>query len=275
MSPAAMSAPAPLSPGSTLAQTRPSSPVLDRRASAKEGHAGSGKQIERTPSPEDEPALRHSTFYIQDELVILRVENTLFRVHRYFLERDSTYFKDFFVRELGAGAGKTDRAAVILPDVSTREFECLLHFLYHGASSPQYDSILNLVLLLSTASHLSFPAARTHAIAALDAASPPLDPVERVFLAEKYGIPAWRRPAYVELCARAHALEDAEAEVLGLQTTARLARAREAVLEKKVEEWRKAVERAESGQGVSKDDMQVREAKLVERVVDEIFGADW
>ena len=58
---------------STLAQTRPSSPVLDRRSSAKEGNAGSSKQIERTPSPEDEPALRHSTFYIQDELVILRV----------------------------------------------------------------------------------------------------------------------------------------------------------------------------------------------------------
>ena len=72
MSPAAMSAPAPLSPGSTLAQTRPSSPVLDRRTSTKE-HAGSGKQIDRTPSPEDEPALRHSTFYMQDELVILRV----------------------------------------------------------------------------------------------------------------------------------------------------------------------------------------------------------
>ena len=73
MSPAAMSAPAPLSPGSTLAQTRPSSPVLERRTSTKEGHAGSSKQMERTPSPEDEPALRHSTFYMQDELVILRV----------------------------------------------------------------------------------------------------------------------------------------------------------------------------------------------------------
>ena len=112
-----------------------------------------------------------------------------------------------------------------------------------------------------------------HAIDALDAASPPLDPVERVFLAEKDGIPAWLRPAFVELCSRAHALEDAEAEVLGLQTTARLARAREAVLEEKVLEWKKAVERMESGQAVSKEDMQVREAKLVERVVDDIFAA--
>ena len=78
----------------------------------------------------------------------------------------------------------------------------------------------------------------------------------------------------LELCGRAHALEDAEAEVLGLQTTARLARAREAVLEEKVREWRKAVERMESGEGVSKEDMQVREARLVERVVDEIFASE-
>ena len=133
---------------------------------------------------------------------------------------------------------------------------------------------LHPALLLSTASALAFPAARTHAISALDAASPPLDPVERVFLAEKYAIPAWLRPAFLELCGRAHALEDAEAEVLGLQTTARLARAREAVLEEKVREWRKAVERMESGEGVSKEDMQVREARLVERVVDEIFASE-
>ncbi len=71
-----------------------------------------------------------------------------------------------------------------------------------------------------------------------------------------------------------HPLEDSEAEVLGLHTTARLARAREAVLEEKVQEWRKAVERMQNGLEVSKEDMQVREAKLVERVVDEIFPSD-
>ncbi|RDX39959.1 hypothetical protein OH76DRAFT_1366938 [Lentinus brumalis] len=270
-----MSVPIPLSPGSTLAQSRPPSPAEDARASSKvAAKAGSSKQFARSPSPVEEPAARHSTFYMQDEMIILRVENTLFRVHRYFLERDSTFFKDFFERTLGHGAGRTDDTALRLKDVSRREFECLLHFLYNGAAGTPNDSILNLVLLLSTASALAFPAARTHAISALDAASPPLDPVERVFLAEKYTIPAWLRPAYVELCSRSHALEDAEAEVLGLQTTARLARAREAVLEEKVQEWRRAVDRAQKGEAVSKDDMQVREAKLVERVVDDIFAVD-
>ena len=62
--------------------------------------------------------------------------------------------------------------------------------------------------------------------------------------------------------------------MLGLQTTARLARAREAVIEEKVQEWRRAVERMESGEAVSKEDMQVREAKLVERVVDRIFASE-
>ena len=60
------------------------------------------------------------------------MENTLFRIHRYFLERDSTYFKEFFQRTIVDKAGKSDETAVRLPDVSCREFECLLNFLYHG-----------------------------------------------------------------------------------------------------------------------------------------------
>ncbi|KAI0329796.1 hypothetical protein GY45DRAFT_1324596 [Cubamyces sp. BRFM 1775] len=275
-SPNGASIPVPLSPGSTLAQTRPASPTSDARPSSPKASLKTQAQVGGKVVDEP-PAVRHSTFYMQDEMVILRVENCLFRVHRYFLERDSTFFRDFFQRTLvpGSSVGKTDDTAVRLQEVSRREFECLLHFLYHGASNPQNDSILNLVLLLSTSTALAFPAARTHAITALDRASPPLDPVERVFLAEKYDIPAWLRPAYVELCARTHPLEDSEAEVLGLQTTARLARAREAVLEEKVQEWRRAVERAQKGEGViTKEDMEVREAKLVERVVDEIFAPE-
>ncbi|KAI0357730.1 hypothetical protein OH77DRAFT_1435519 [Trametes cingulata] len=273
-SPNGDSVPVPLSPGSTLAQTRPASPSSEARSASPK--ASLKQQQQASGKPTEERAVRHSHFYMEDEMIILQVENCLFRVHRYFLERDSTFFKDFFKRTLvGTDMGKTDDTAVKLQNVSRREFECLLHFLYHGASNPQNDSILNLVLLLSTSTALAFPAARTHAIGALDRASPPLDPVERVFLAEKYDIPAWVRPAYVALCARAHPLEDAEAEVLGLQTTARLARAREAVLEEKVQEWRRAVERAQSGEGsVSKEDMELREARLVERVVDEIFASD-
>ena len=59
-----------------------------------------------------------------------------------------------------------------------------------------------------------------------------------------------------------------------LSINARLARAREKVLEEKVAEWRRAVERVEAGETVSKEDMQVREAKLVERVVDGIFASE-
>ena len=38
--------------------------------------------------------------------------------------------------------------------------------------------------------------------------------------------------------------------------------------------WKKAVERMESGQAVSKEDMQLQEAKLVKRVVNYIFAAN-
>lgn len=100
---------------------------------------GSDKQLARSPSPVEDPAVRHSTFYMENEMVILRVsnsgrstharetitdgsvqvENTLFRVHRNFLERDSAFFEDFFRHARVHGVGATDSSAVCLPDVST------------------------------------------------------------------------------------------------------------------------------------------------------------
>ena len=71
------------------------------------------------------------------------------------------------------------------------------------------------------------------------------------------------------LYARRHTLEDAEVEVFGL---AKPARAGEAVLKEKVAQWRGAVERMTEGEAVSEEDIQVKEAKLVERVVDGIFA---
>ena len=53
---------------------------------------------------------------------------------------------------------------------------------------------------------------------------------------------------------------------------AREACAGEAVLKEKVAQWRGAVERMTEGEAVSEEDIQVKEAKLVERVVDGIFA---
>lgn len=43
-----------------------------------------------------------------------------FRVHRYFLERDSTFLKNFFQNSLCNGVGRNDDTVVRLKDVSPR-----------------------------------------------------------------------------------------------------------------------------------------------------------
>ena len=64
--------PVPLSPGSTLAQTRPATPISDPTSSKASGKPH-GKEIERSPSPPAQPAVRHAMFYMLDEMVTLKV----------------------------------------------------------------------------------------------------------------------------------------------------------------------------------------------------------
>ncbi|OBZ76035.1 hypothetical protein A0H81_03087 [Grifola frondosa] len=222
------------------------------------------KTVPRVPSPVRQVVPRHSLFYFDDEMVVLNVEGCLFRVHRYFLERDSEFFHQLFQGLHDGVTGRTDETAIKLDNVTQREFECLLNFLYHGIYDSHQESVHELLLLLSTSTALAFPKVRAYAIGALGACDPPLDPVERIFLAEKYGIPQWLAAGYTALCARTHPLEDAEAEVLGLQTTARLARAREAVLVEMLSACRRAGE----------DVLEERDPVVVARIVDEVFWPD-
>ncbi len=54
-----------------------------------------------------------------------------------------------------------------------------------------------------------------------------LAPVQKITLANRYNVPHWLPPAFLELCKRPEPLEDLEAEALGLRSVVRIARARE------------------------------------------------
>lgn len=99
---------------------------------------------------------RHSQYYMEDEMSIFlvqylpnyklgstskwsetffQVENTLFKVHRYFLARESDIFGVMFQLPAGQGAaedGRNDEQPITLPGVTVEEFKCLLDFFYHG-----------------------------------------------------------------------------------------------------------------------------------------------
>ena len=63
---------------------------------------------------------------------LLQVEGTLYNVHRYFFERDSSYFRSILE--------KTDTSSpLVLPDVSSSDFAEFLAILY-PACAPRAHS---------------------------------------------------------------------------------------------------------------------------------------
>ena len=68
----------------------------------------------------------------------LQVEDRLFRVHRYFLVRESLLFQDMFPLPSGdiAAEGQDDHYPVCLPEVKKQEFVSFMRFLYYGYVTP-------------------------------------------------------------------------------------------------------------------------------------------
>lgn len=70
---------------------------------------------------------------------------------------------------------------------------------------------------------------RSRAIAEISNFCPCIDPVDQVALAVKHDVPEWLPRGYAALCQRAEPIEIEEAMKLGIETTVKLAKARETV----------------------------------------------
>ncbi|KAI4519307.1 hypothetical protein K525DRAFT_172405, partial [Schizophyllum commune Loenen D] len=103
---------------------------------------------------------RHGTYYIHEGDIIMRAENTLFRIHSFHLQRDTTYFDDPIAgldANPGQGyVGSIDANPLPVDDVNAIDFEHLLWFFYESAYNwsrsttvdpalaPKWESILRL-----------------------------------------------------------------------------------------------------------------------------------
>ncbi|KDQ59005.1 hypothetical protein JAAARDRAFT_98282, partial [Jaapia argillacea MUCL 33604] len=150
-------------------------------------------------------------------------EDTLFRVHSFFFQRDSEFFRTLLANHGPA----SERNPVYLGGISIADFERFLgvlypsHFSEHTASTvEEWTSILAL------ATEWSFQTIRTLAIREL---FPLASPVDKIVVGNRYGIPAWLKDAYVAVCARASALTDEEGEGLGLKEVIKISQMRQDV----------------------------------------------
>ena len=95
---------------------------------------------------------------------------------------------------------------------------------------PSIETIEDWVALLSISTRYVFDQIRDRAIA--EVSKRMLDPVKKIMLANKYNIPQWLPPAFLDLCKRPEPISDTEADILGLRTLVRLAKARELTRDK-------------------------------------------
>ncbi|KAJ7243590.1 hypothetical protein B0H12DRAFT_1022919 [Mycena haematopus] len=191
------------------------------------------------PSQADDSPRKNKRYYFDDDVMaIFLVGNQHFKVHRYYLRKESEVFNWMFACPPGADSpdGCSDERAIPLPGVTPPEFEALCDFFYEEKFQHHRASTREWISLLSISTRFDFQRLRECAIAALENRSigptfwrGEIDPIEQIVLAEKHDIPHWLRIAYVKICERSDPLEEWEAEKIGARKTALLARARETV----------------------------------------------
>jgi len=171
---------------------------------------------------------RHPQFYIDDEMAVLLVEGCLFRVHRFFLDRESKIFPK------ASGLGNGSEVIELESGVTRFEFESLLNFIYNGMHTNKTISRAEWTAILSISTRFEMANVRSRAIAEVDKFRSTIDPIDQVLLAVTHDVPAWLPDAYVALCLRETPITLQEMKRLGDETTILVGEAREAILRAKL-----------------------------------------
>lgn len=185
--------------------------------------------IPQTPSTLAVPTMRHKSYFIHDADVTLRVENYLFRVHRYFLQRESAYFR----LRLGPSTnpsqdppGSSEANPLVLDEATPDAFACFLWVFYnpkysiYNATPEQWSWILDL------AQKWGFKDVQQLCIRELEKLD--LSPVDRIHIYQKHGLDdALLLDSYETLTTRDEPIGMEEGIKLGLRTSLQIAQARE------------------------------------------------
>ncbi|KAI0300451.1 hypothetical protein B0F90DRAFT_1668282 [Multifurca ochricompacta] len=157
------------------------------------------------------------------------VENTLFRVHRYFLIRDSAYFRDKLPQPFSPGEsskGSSDRNPLVLDNVLKVEFERLLWVFYNPKYSLYDAGIEEWTSILKLAHDWNFIEVKALAVRELQSLQIPA--LQKIVLYQTYAIDRnLLQPAYTALITRDEPITTEEGRELTIETALSLARARE------------------------------------------------
>jgi len=172
---------------------------------------------------------RFDDYYLLGGDLYCIAENKLFRVHRYFFERESTFFKAELALPATPGApriGTSDDSAILLHDVRSADFAKLLWVFYNPKYSLYDTTVEDWTTILDLAHRWGFVEVKNLAVRELEKLV--LPDVDRIVLYHKYSVDEKILiPRYMTLCMRPELLTVEEGLKLGMGTVIALTRTRE------------------------------------------------
>jgi hypothetical protein len=182
-----------------------------------------------SPNPNGDRIVRHNEYYIHGGDVIFRVENYLFRVHRFFFTRDSAFFRDKLPHPPTPGEfsrGSSDNNPFILEDTLRVDFERFLWVFYNPKYSIYEADVEEWTSILKLAHQWEFIEAKALALRELEELEIPA--LQKIITYHTHDIDRnLLQKAYTDLTIRNDPISIEEGRLLGLETALLLARARE------------------------------------------------
>ncbi|KAJ3480829.1 hypothetical protein NLI96_g8082 [Meripilus lineatus] len=181
----------------------------------------------------DQPAAerirRHPRCYYAGGDVFFLVQNFIFRVHRYFFERESPYFREKLGIPAAAGQtarGSSDANPLALDDVRADDFEKFLWVFYNPKYSIYDATVDEWEAILKLAFEWRFSEIKKLCCRELEKYE--IEPVRKIAMYQAHELDKKLLiPAYAALTIRPEPLSFSEGRKLGLETALMLATARE------------------------------------------------
>ncbi|KAI0280354.1 hypothetical protein BGY98DRAFT_914803, partial [Russula aff. rugulosa BPL654] len=158
-----------------------------------------------------------------------QIDGEKYKIHRYFLTRESEFFRDLFSlpQPESPNAEGSDDNPIQVPETPTLEFENLLRFFYFGMHDDYTPSLTDWIAMLSISTRLIFEKVRERAIKEITARLDEIEPFELIGIAVKYDVEKWLKPAYRRIVTRSNLISHQEALKVPFPMAVMLMRSRE------------------------------------------------
>ncbi|CAE6527490.1 unnamed protein product [Rhizoctonia solani] len=173
--------------------------------------------------------VHHPEFCFDNTLVAIQIENTLFNVHKYQLNK-SKVFSDMFNMPKPQGnepeEGSSLEHPILIEGVAASDFAALLRVLYASlfASNQPTPEALLIIPAFRLANMFDFSELRGYL---LPLAEKNLGDVDKIVFAREFNIKEWHVPAYTQLCQREERLSIEEARKLEVDSVLMISHLRE------------------------------------------------